>query len=131
VVSCVPLDFKHKRFYNLNRMSRNLDEFSAIISKCDAIMSVDTSTYHIADAFDIPTVVFFSTIPPEYRVKYYPFVDGILLEEPSGLLYGRHKNDTEDQEKKRKELEHSKKLWRKIDIDDALQKIEHLKSTKE
>lgn len=127
VVSCVPLDFKHKRFYSLHRMSRNLDEFAAIISKCDAIMSVDTSTYHIADAFDIPTIVFFSTIDPKYRTKYYPFVEGIMLEEPDGLLYGRHKNDTDNNDQKNKEIEYAKKLWRKINIDDALQKIECLK----
>ena len=37
----------------------------------DKVITVDTATYHISDAFFIPTVVLFSTIKPKNRIKYY------------------------------------------------------------
>jgi ADP-heptose:LPS heptosyltransferase len=40
---------------------------------------VDTSAYHVADAFSVPTVAIFSTVNPELRARYYPTVECVVL----------------------------------------------------
>lgn len=126
VVSATGLDFEHERFLNLNKHSEDLDDFASIISEMDGIITVDTSTYHLADAFSVPTVAIFSTIDPSKRCEDYPFVKGILLEE-SGILKDCHKVEVHDPDIKEK-LEHSKKLFESLDIKNVLQDLSELMS---
>jgi hypothetical protein len=124
VVTTSHSDFQHPRFLSLSKYSQRLDDFAAIISQVDAIVTVDTSTYHIADAFNIPTVVLFTSIQPEYRIKYYPYTRAIMLEEKDGLLWGRHKIENTKSETLTQYVD---QLCKKIDVDQVLQLIEEAK----
>ena len=46
-------------------------ELAAIVKRCDAIVSSDTGTLHIAGALNIPTIGIFGSIPPIVRTIYY------------------------------------------------------------
>lgn len=122
VVSAQSLDFKNERFLDISAQSTSLDDLATIISQVDAIVTVDTCVYHLADAFDVPTVVLFSTIDPEIRIKYYPFVKGIMYEDKQGKIFGKHAVSADPREAE-KELEYLKTVWDKIDVDEILDKL--------
>ena len=88
--SAVPVSCRHERFHDISRYSKSIEDFIGIISRMDAVITVDTSTFHIADCFDVPTVVLFNTIHPRYRISYYPHVRGIWLGEGKDPLSMRH-----------------------------------------
>jgi hypothetical protein len=123
VVSTSGLDYQNNRFADIKKYSVSFDHFAAIISQVDKIVTVDTCTYHIADAFDIPTVVLFSTIDPDLRLKYYPYVKSIMLESKDGKLFGKHRSSTDENESK-KESEYLSTLWDKINVDDLLHEFD-------
>lgn len=78
IISVLELNkFKDDRFVNLSKYSKTYNDFVYIISNMDKIITVDTSTYHISDAFFIPTVVLFSTVEPKNRIKYYSMTKSI------------------------------------------------------
>jgi ADP-heptose:LPS heptosyltransferase len=109
----------------LANYSQNLDRFAGIISLVDAIITVDTSTYHLADAFDKPTIVLFTSIEPDHRIRYYPHVRGIMLEEEGGPIYGQHKL-SKDKGEGRKQMVHVNDLWNSVKIPDVLRNIERV-----
>lgn len=43
----------------------------SVVKECDAVISADTGTLHIAGALDIPTIGIFGSIPPVTRIMYY------------------------------------------------------------
>jgi len=98
LVSAVAYSYTHDRYLDISRYSKNLDDFINIISQMDAVITVDTSTYHIADCFNVPTVVLFNTVHPRYRISYYPNTRGIWLGEGMDELFMRHKGITEQNE---------------------------------
>ena len=122
IVSARPLEFENERFKDISYCSTSLEKFAAIISQMDGIITVDTSTYHFADAFSVPTVALFTTIEPELRCKYYPYVKGIMLENKDGKLYGKHVLSIDGFEAK-KELKYLAKLWDKINVDELLNEL--------
>jgi len=63
--------FKGEGYVNLTAYSKTYYDFAYIISRMDKIISVDTATYHISDAFFIPTVVLFTSVKPKNRIKHY------------------------------------------------------------
>jgi len=130
VISADGLELQNPRFMDLGRFSTTLDNFASIISRSDALITVDTSTYHLADAFSIPTVVLFTTINPEYRTKYYPFAEHIMLEEEGGKMYGRHKC-SQDKEEAKKEIAYIESKWDGLKIDTILEKLEIAKKNKQ
>lgn len=91
VVTCVATDLKLERFMALYKFSSAFDIFAAIVSMMDKIITVDTCTYHLADAFDVPTLTLFTSIPPERRNCYYPYVKGMMLVDEKSVLYNHHK----------------------------------------
>jgi len=95
VVSAVDLNYMHEQFLDVSPSSKNIDDFVYIVANMDAVITVDTSTYHIADCFDVPAVVLFNTIDPRYRISYYPYTRGMWLGEGSDPLVMRHKGITE------------------------------------
>ncbi len=127
VISAVPLEFQHPRFLDISRYSASVDHFASIISKVDGIVTVDTSTYHFADAFNTPTVALFTTIEPEYRIKYYPYVEGIMLEEKGGWMYGRHKHAAETDIAKQ-EIDYIENKWASLDVHRVLKALDRAKS---
>ena len=95
VTSAVGLGCLHERYLDVSRYSQNIDDFVYIVANMDAVISVDTSTYHIADTFDVPAVVLFNTIDPQYRISYYPCTRGIWLGEGQDTLVMRHTGFTQ------------------------------------
>lgn len=72
IVSALPInDIKDERFVPLVKYSKSYKDFAYIISNMDAIITADTSTYHISDAFAVPTVVIFTIADNYKRIKYY------------------------------------------------------------
>lgn len=71
------------RYINLSSYSKNISDFIYIISQADKIITADTSTYHIADAFFIPTVVIFTKDNYIKRCKYFDFTKTVLIKDKS------------------------------------------------
>ena len=130
VICTSGLEYQNERFLDVSIFSYSLNHFASIISQADALLTVDTCSYHFADAFDIPTVVLFSTIEPELRIKYYPFVKSIMCEKKGGKLYGKHKASNDPDELK-KDLEYLSLLWDDLDVDEVLKKLEESVKLKE
>jgi hypothetical protein len=122
VVSAVGIDYQHKRFLDLSPHSATVDDFAAIISNVDNIITVDTATYHIADAFSIPTVALFTSIKPEYRIKYYPYCAGIMLEKEDGFIFGKHKL-AKEKKLRDEQLAYVDDLWSHLDVDFVLSQL--------
>jgi ADP-heptose:LPS heptosyltransferase len=57
-----------------------------IISQMDGILTADTATFHISDAFMIPTVAIFTIEDYEKEIKYYNFVKSIFIKDESKNL---------------------------------------------
>lgn len=130
VVSADRLEYQNARFMDLSQYSPDLDNFAGIISKVDGIATVDTSTYHISDAFSVPTVSMFTTINPDYRIRYYPYNQPIELEKEGGKLYGRHKAD-KDEKKAREEIAYVDQMWDRVTASMILEKLEAAKTRRE
>ncbi len=79
IISFSKLSYNHERFIELGEYTNNTENFLYLLSQMDAIITVDTSVYHVADAFNIPTYVIFATLLPQSRCKYYPLVGGINI----------------------------------------------------
>lgn len=60
-----------------------------ILSRLDSLITIDSCFYHFANAFDIPTLVLFTIIPPDIRLTYYNNCKGILIS-PEHKLLGKH-----------------------------------------
>jgi hypothetical protein len=119
VATLIPTPRVHPRMIDLSETSRRgYPYFCALIAEAAGMVSVDTSTYHVADAFDTPSVVLFSTIPPRLRIDYYPMVEGVLLPgmEESSLL-GRHRVD--DRAEAAELLGH----WSRLDVKDVVDRL--------
>ncbi len=121
IITVVPVPFRHERVIDLMEKSKSFQHLCYIVSRMDAIITVDTSIYHIADAFSVPTVALFTSIDPNLRVKYYPFVKGILLEGARETgHFGRHYAMPEIP------LEPVLRLWDNIDIGKILSELDRL-----
>lgn len=89
LVSALPSGITHDRFVDASPASSSFDHFLDLLRAMDAFVSVDTATYHYADALGVPGLVLFTTIPPEERVAYYPDVQGLRVGQ-SEALEGLH-----------------------------------------
>lgn len=107
-VSLTPIKFDHPRFTDLSYLSTNFRAYVKLISLADGFISVDTSLYHFADAFDVPGVVIFTSQPPDRFSKFYPFVKGFQIEGGEKLDLKSWSNDPAD-------IEYSDSLWSKLD----------------
>ena len=123
IVSLLPVEFDHPRFVRLDQFSRKgFDHFAYLISQMDAAITVDTAVYHVADAFSVPTVVLFTSIPPEHRISYYPYQKGLLIGGRDGEpLFYRHASEKEEEVKALAEA------WRAFRIEEALEVLEGLR----
>ncbi len=121
VISLVDIHFKHPRFFNLSSWSKkSFDHFAYLVSQMDAVITVDTATTHLADAFSVPGVDLCTTIPPKWYVGYYPFMAGILVGGGEFPEIYTHASDKEEDLKKIYEK------WRKFRIEDALELLEQM-----
>jgi hypothetical protein len=88
IVSTLLIDVKIKddRFIDLSKESKNVNDFIYIISTMDKILTADTSTYHISDAFMVPTVVLFTSNNYLEKIKYFKYIKPIFIEDKSKNL---------------------------------------------
>ena len=88
IISTLLIDIKIKddRFVDLSKESKNINDFIYIISTMDKIFTADTATYHISDAFMIPTIVLFTNNNYLERIKYFKYVKPIFIEDKSKNL---------------------------------------------
>ena len=82
IISTLAIDAKIKddRFLDLTKESKNISDFIYIVSNMDKIITADTSTYHISDAFMIPTITIFTDKEYEKKIKYYKYIKPIYIE---------------------------------------------------
>lgn len=80
------LNIEDDRVVDLSNESKSILDFSYIISNMDNIITADTATYHISDAFFIPTLVIFTNISPLRRIEYFSYVKAIQIEDKSRNL---------------------------------------------
>ncbi len=77
------LKSKDNRILDLKSYSKNFNDFAYIISHMDKIITVDTSTYHISDAFMVPTLVLSPQDSIEKDIKYYHSTRAIKIQDKS------------------------------------------------
>ena len=125
VVSATPTEFFNDRYLDISDFSSNLEDFIAIISESDAMVTVDTCSYHFGDAFNIPTVALFTSIDPELRTKYYPYVESVMLEKSGGMIYGKHHTST-NPEIKLQQIRYTDELWRSLNASEVVEKLQRM-----
>ncbi|MFX4234151.1 hypothetical protein ACOL24_09880 [Aliarcobacter butzleri] len=85
IVTTLQIDskLKHNNFIDLTNESKSINDFIYIISNMDKIITADTSTYHISDAFMIPTVTIFTDENYAQKIKYYKYIKPIFIKDKS------------------------------------------------
>ena len=79
IILPMALDLSGARVHDLSAVTRKgTDYFNALVAQCDGVVSVDTYTIHCADAFDVPVVGLFASVPPD-AYPYYPLHQGLLV----------------------------------------------------
>lgn len=119
VASAVPIDFHHPRFVDWSAHSRNFDDFVCLAAHADRVLSVDTSLYHVADAFSVPGTVLFTSIDPAERIGSYPYLAGIRVGDP-GALAGLHRSEQPS------DVALADALWDTLDIPEVIAAIEEM-----
>lgn len=73
IVSALKLDLKTNddRYLDLSSQSKSFLDYSYIVANMDKVFTVNTATYHLADAFFIPTVVVFTNSNSNEKVQTY------------------------------------------------------------
>lgn len=127
VISTSDVKMKHDRYMNITKFSQTINDFAAIISNVDAIVTVDTSTVHLADCFSKPTLSYFTCVDPKYRTPYYPFNKSVMLEKEDGVVYGKHKFDPNSEEGKKAEA-YVSKLWGEVTASQVIEDLDEVRS---
>lgn len=109
-ISAIAISVENKNHMNVHNFSTNFSEFASIVEIVDGIVSVDTSTVHLSDCFNIPTIALYTSIDPKLRTCYYPHVKGVMLETSDGPLYGQHKIEVAGDNWK-EVSEYASKIW--------------------
>lgn len=88
IISTLAIDSKIKddNYIDLSKDSKTIEDFVYIISFMDKIITTDTSTYHIGDAFMIPTIVIFTDEKFDRKIKYYKYTKPIFIKDKSKNL---------------------------------------------
>ncbi len=56
-----------------------IGDLFGLVAGATCVISTDTAMVHLADAFSIPCLAFFTTHRPEWRMRDYPFCTGVRL----------------------------------------------------
>lgn len=85
IVSVLKIDSKidDDRYTDLSTYSQSFLDYSYIISNMSNIVTVDTSAYHMSDAFFIPTVLILTDSSTNERIHHYPESKAIYVEDKS------------------------------------------------
>jgi hypothetical protein len=117
IAATVPVQYNHPRFLDWSAAAHPFSRFVYLISRMDAFISVDTSAFHIADAFDVPGVVFFTTQHPERFLTYYPRIKGVEME-AGNRLSGLHSSE------KPEDIAYAHSLWRNLEVKEVTDSID-------
>ena len=110
------ISFQHERFFDLREISKSFDDFACIISLMDKIVTVDTATYHVSDAFNIPTFVILTNVGIG-RISNYPFAKGYVVDESFLEELENIRLNLEKYEKENTFLETNMPLvWSKVEV---------------
>jgi hypothetical protein len=84
----------HPRIIHYPAVS-SLAELAGLVAGAVLVVSTDTAMVHLADAWSVPTLAFFVTHRPEWRVRDYPFCTAIHLPAllPPALEFARDAAD--------------------------------------
>jgi len=84
IVTTLKIDSKNRDdIIDFSKESTSFNDFTYIISNMDAIITAQTSTFHIADAFMIPTVAIFTNDDIDRKIKYYNYVKAVKVQDES------------------------------------------------
>lgn len=85
IITTLQIDTKIKddNLVDLSKFSRSISDFMYIISNMDNIITTDTSTFHISEAFMIPTITIFTDKEYEKKIKYYEYISPIFIKDKS------------------------------------------------
>jgi hypothetical protein len=89
--------FTHERVL-LSPPAATLAELCGLVAGAEQIISTDTAMVHLADAFSVPCLAFFTTHRPEWRVRDYPLCMAVYLPAaglPAALEFARSPADLE------------------------------------
>ena len=126
VIVMAPVGLEDERVIDLTACSGTRAGLIYLVSQMDAILTVDTSVYHLADCFDVPSIVWFTSIDPELRLKYYPYARGILL--PGARELPTFSKNTP---KAGDDLEPVFRLWERLDMRESLDQLDELVALRE
>lgn len=126
VIVMAPVRCDDDRVIDLTACSGTRAGLVYLVSQMDAILTVDTSVYHLADCFDVPSIVWFTSIDPELRLKYYPYARGILL--PGARELPTFSKNTP---KAGDDLEPVFRLWKRLDVRECLEQLDELIALRE
>jgi hypothetical protein len=122
VATLVPLPRMHERHLDLSAISsRGYLQYCGLVQRSVGLISVDTSVYHIADAFNVPAVVVFSTFHPKLRSAYYPRVEGLIL---PGM--DPHRLAAREAAGNKVTAREVMQFWLDIDLDDLVRRLTDL-----
>lgn len=54
-------------------ITSNYDEFASMVSRCNYLITPDTSVVHLASAFKIPVVVFYTFVNEKFGMPWFPY----------------------------------------------------------
>ncbi len=87
IVSAVKIDGVNDfRYVDLSSYSKSFFDFSYIISNVNNIITTDTATYHISEAFFIPTIVIFTNENPLKRIENFIYTKAVIVHNKSKNL---------------------------------------------
>ncbi|QLH54339.1 MAG: hypothetical protein CH6_3215 [Candidatus Kapaibacterium sp.] len=64
--------FSHKQNIQIAPFTKDFDEFVSMVASCDFLITPDTSVVHLASAFKIPVLVFYTFVGEQYGMPWYP-----------------------------------------------------------
>lgn len=125
VLTSCGVDSQNNNHMDVKNFCPVFEDFASVVQQVDCLVTVDTVTAHLSDAYDIPAVVLFTSIEPDLRIRYYPRAAGIMLEEKDGPIYGLHKINPETNEGKRA-YQHVLDLWKNQPADEIVTTLRQL-----
>lgn len=122
IVILSDLDISSYKLYKMKPFSKTLDHYFTIIKNVDYVLTTDTSAYHIADAFNKPTVALFTSINPKLRTSYYDYVTPIYLPgTDNNPIFGYFDSNRQEH------LDYVNKLWKSIKVDEIIKIFKEFK----
>lgn len=120
IITTLQIDSKIKEdnYIDLSKESKTISDFIYIVSNMDKIITTDTSTYHISDAFMIPTVVFFTDKNFEKKIKYYKYIKPIFVKDKT-------KNLSKFIYENEKLTIYKSESWRKVKVDKIIKLLDN------